>query len=245
MALGYAPVILPSRGILYDGKLPDGRAEIRKMTVGEEIILQSTVGGVALVSALIQACVKLPPGLPHGELLIGDRLALLIALRVYTFGPKYGYSYACGACGVANKTECDLGKDLSEIPAQAGLTEPIDVRLVDADTTVSLRFLRGKDEDQVARVAKRTAMASNDLGDPSIITRMALQIVKIDGKEVADLATREKFVRELSMPDGRVFRTALDAKEPNINIGLLPECKTCGSVTQLSLPFSLDFFRPT
>ena len=245
MALGYVPVILPSLGLLYDGKLPDGRAEIRKMSVGEEIILQSTVGGVALVSALLQACVKLPSGLPHGELLLGDRMALLIALRVHTFGPQYGYSFNCQACGALNKTECNLGADLSQSPASPGLVEPIEVPLKDAGISVSLRFLRGKDEDQVAKVAKRTAMASNDLGDPSLITRMALQIVKIDGKDVPELAAREKFVREMTMTDGIRFRKALDSKEPHVNLGVSPECKTCGSVNELSLPFTLDFFRPS
>lgn len=244
MALGYAPVVLPSRGLLYGGKMPDGVAEIRKMTVGEEIILQSTVGGVALVSALIQACVKLPNGMAHGDLLIGDRLALLIALRVFTFGPQYAYSYNCQACGALTKAECHLGTDITEAPLTPGLVEPVDVRLEDAGVTASLRFLRGRDEDQVARVAKRTAMASNDVGDTSMITRMALQLVKIDGQDVPDLQARERFVRELTMPDGLAFRSALDDKEPRVNIGLTPECKACGSVNQLSLPFSLDFFRP-
>ena len=244
MALGYVPVLLPSRGLLYGDKVPDGRVNIRKLTVGEEIILQST-GGTELVSALIQACVQLPNGFAHGDLLSSDRLALLIALRVHTFGSKYAYSYKCQSCGAANKAECDLSKDISQHTAEDSLAEPIDVRLEDEGKSVSLRFLRGKDEDAVIRMAKRTAMQSNDIGDPSMITRMALQLVKVDGQDAGDLPTRERFVRNLTMVDGADFRAALDDKEPSVDLGLTPECKACGSVNQMSLPFTLEFFRPT
>jgi hypothetical protein len=242
--IGYAPVVLPSRGLLYNGKLPDGTVQVRKLTVGDEIILQSGAGGVEMISQLINACVKLPQGMTHGELLTADRLAILIGIRVFTHGQKYSYTYRCQHCGAAQKADCNLGSDIKEKPIDPSVTEPVDVHLQDADQTVGLRFLRGKDEDAVSKVAKRQSLQSNDVGDPSIITRMALQLVTIDGKEAGDLTERERFIKNMTLPDGQDMRKALDDKEPGIDLSVFPECKACGGVNEISLPFGLEFFRP-
>jgi hypothetical protein len=242
-AIGYGTVVLPSRGALNGGKIPDGSVQVRKLTVGDEILLQSGSAGPEMVSKLIQACVKLPQGVQHGELLTADRLAILIGLRVFTFGPKYAYTYGCPSCGAQSKAECDLGADLKEKSADATLVEPLEIRLNDADVTVGLRFLRGKDEDAVAKVSKRGAI-QGESGDQSIITRMALQLVTIDGKDAGDLIEREKFIKGLSMPDGMDFRESLDSKEPGVDLRVYPECKSCGAATEVTLPFGLEFFRP-
>lgn len=244
-AIGHAPLQLPSRGVLYGDKIPDGTVMVRKLTVGDEVLLQSGVGGSDMVSQLIQACVKLPPGITHGELLTADRLSILIGLRVHTFGPKYTFAYRCQACGAPQKADCNLGQEIKEKIADPSLAEPVEVRLQDADCTVGLRFLRGKDEDMVSKITKRTALQSNDVGDPSMITRMAIQLLTIDGKDAGDLPTRERFIKELSMPDGLDFREALDSREPGVDLRVTPECKACGAVNETMLPFGLEFFRPS
>jgi hypothetical protein len=253
--IGYMSVTLPSRGYLYGGKIPGGQVEVRKLTVGEELIIHSTSGGVDLIARLVKACVRMPNAFDPLELLATDRLALLIAMRVATFGPKYNYSYRCQSCGSNQKAEANLGTDLQEKLATDTLKEPIPVHLKDAQTTIGLRFLRGKDEAQVAAVSKKIALQSNDAVDTSVLTRMALQIVAIAEKEVGKdpetgrdmlpLAEREAFVRGLSIPDAEDFRDAIDTVEPGVDLKLNPDCKACGSQNEIYLPFSADFFRPT
>jgi hypothetical protein len=239
--IGYAPVPLPSRGLLYGDKVPDGIVYVRKLKVTEEVAIQSSGSGLALVNATVGACVKLPEGMNHLDLLMTDRLALLVALRVYTFGPTYGYGFKCPACGAKNTQNFNLG-ELTSKKAEDGLVEPIPVDLPDCGRKVGLRFLRGKDEASIAAVSKRIAAQSNDLGDSSYIMRKVLQIVTIDGVET-DQATKERFVRDLTMVDSQAMSDAIDDKEPGIDLRIFPECKACGFQTEMGLPFSIDFFR--
>ncbi len=240
--VGYAPVPLPSRGLLYGGKMPEGKVYIRKLRVTEEAAIQGSTSGIDLVNATVGACVQLPEGLTHQDLLITDRLALLVALRVFTFGPTYSYGYKCPSCGARNNQDFNLA-ELSSKLADDGLVEPIIVKLPDADRTVGLRFLRGKDEAQIARVAKRVALQSNDAADAnSLVLRKALQIVSVDGADMP-MADKEAFVRQLTMVDSQAMSEALDDAEPGVDLRIYPECKACGFQTDMALPFTLEFFR--
>ena len=240
--IGYAPVPLPSRGLLYGDKLPDGQVWIRKLKVTEEAAIQSSTSGLDLINASVGACVKLPEGMHHLDLLITDRLALLVALRVFTFGRSYQFGYTCAACDAKNRAEADLAT-LNDRKAADGLSEPIEVALPDAGKTVGLRFLRGRDEAQIAKAAKRVALQSNDPTDSSHILRLALQVATIDG-EAVDQPKREFFVRDLTMVDSAIIREAIDEREPGVDLVIHPECKACGTVNDMALPFTADFFRP-
>lgn len=240
--VGYTPVPLPSRGLFYDGKVPDGIVHIRRLKVTEEAAIQTATSGLDLVNATVGACVRLPDGMSHLDLLVTDRLSLLVALRCLTFGASYGYAFRCPACGAKNNQEFNL-TGLVTRSSSDGESEPMYANLPEAGNRIGLRFLRGKDEAQIARVAKRVAMQSNDSGDAnSLVLRKALQILTIDGAE-SPLAAREAFVRELSMVDSQAMSEVVDAMEPGIDLRLYPECRACGFQTEMPLPFTLDFFR--
>ncbi len=243
--ISYTSFVLPSRGALYEGRIPDGKVELRKLTVGEEIIIQSNSVGLDLIGKLIDNCVKLPLGFDSQQLLLGDRLALLIAMRVHTFGAKYAYSYPCRHCETSNKATVDLGVDIKPREIMPGQTEPITVTLPDAGVTVSLCFLRGKDETQVSRSARSLQMKSNDPNDPSLLTRMAIQLVAVDGEPIKTPAEKEEFVRFLTMPDAALWRQTIDDIEPGVDLGITAECRNCGGINEMALPFTADFFRPT
>lgn len=237
--VSYAPVTLPSRGALYDGKLPGGKVEIRKMTVAEEVILQSTSGGADLVGKLVQACCKLPPGFLHSQLLLSDRIAILIALRVYTFGPRYQVPYTCSGCGAVNKADVDLSTDVREREGAPKIVEPIEVSLVDATKRVSLRFLRGSDEATIAKSRKK------DAPQDETVVRMALQLDKVDGEDLPNLDAKIAFVRALTIPDAMDIRDALEKVEPGLDTRISPACSSCGEVNEMQMPMTPEFFRPT
>lgn len=242
-ALGYISATLPSRGLLYE-KLPEGKVDFRRLTVDEDLLIQSTTSGTALVSALLSACCKFPEGFDHTQLLATDRMALLLAMRVFTFGAKYGYTYRCQNCDKPQRAECDLTTDLKTKAAGDDLTEPMDVVLPISETTVSLRFLRGADEDMLANKAQEkgaNALALN------LVTQLAMQIVEVGGTVMPELSAREKFVRQLPIPDAELLRAALDDKETGIDLRLYPKCNDpeCNHVSTVSLPFDLNFFRQT
>lgn len=239
----YRTFNLPSHGVLYNGMMPEGAVEIRKLTVGEEMVIQSTTPDI--IGKLVDACVKMPDGVDASQLLIGDRLALFLALRVQTFGPKYSYSYECVHCGAKNKSSVDLSADVKPQYGSELLTEPFVVTLPDAECTVSLRFLRGTDEAIIAKTARATTMKSNDATDPSNLLRMALQLVAVNGEAVTQQSEREEFVKYLTLPDAKVWRDAIDAVEPGIDLTVTDTCATCAGTNKTQLPFTSEFFRPT
>jgi hypothetical protein len=266
--LGWTPVRLPSRGALNlhpetgVSLIPDGEVSIRKLTTQEEsILLSQGAQGLERLDIIIKNCVKIPGGVKHNDLLITDRMALVLYLRTTTFGPNYSFTYKCQYCGQMSKCNLNILQDLDErTPESIGremlkqgkvdhaedfkLAEPIRVHLPDCNKDVALRFLRGEDEKKIASRSKRMMLQSNDASDPSYIYRIALQIVEINGekKPVVDC---EAFVRGLTALDNAHIRIMVDDMEPGIDLSVFPECRSCGAASELTLPFSAEFFRPS
>lgn len=260
--IGWIPAKLPSRGVLYEDRIPDGVVQIRKLTAREESILASQGSeGLERMNLIVKNCVKLPNGYLHDDLLMTDRMALLLALRTVTFGTYYTYTYKCSFCNMTAKAGIDIQEDLDEStpeviamkqvekgriesPDEFLLEEPLTVDLPDNGKTLTLRFLRGSDEDRVAKRAKRLRMQSNDVNDLSYIHRIALQIITIDG-EKENLAMRELFVKQLTSKDTSTIRIHVDELEPGIDLRVYPTCRGCGGTNELAMPFGGEFFQPT
>jgi hypothetical protein len=246
-SLEYTDVTLPSRGQLYGGILPGGVVPIRKLTVGEEIILQSSVSGHALVSKLLSACCKFPAGFNHESLLVTDRVALLLALRTHSFGPKYVFTYRCTSCGARGQHACDTRTDLQAKVADDNnpLVEPLEVKLEDSASVVAVRYLRGKDENALAANARQRAESGKDEEDDDggVVGRLAAHIISVDGKEMGVL-DKERFVRSLTSNDAHLIRYAIQDSETGVSLSLETTCKKCKSINDLVLPFHGDFFRP-
>ena len=272
----WQPMSLPSQGVLYKDKntgdelLPGGKIEIRK-TRGQEdaILLSQGLDGLDRIAKIINTCSRIPKAksdqpdrLTQLDLLLTDRMAILLALRTLAFNtPWYNYVYKCQFCSKTTKAWINLIEDLPERspetmadnlfaageidnPDDFVLDEPLTLDLVDEGVTIQARFLRGYDEVKIAKRAKRLAMTSNDLGDQSAIYRQALQIVTINGEEAKD-AHKEAFVRQLSSGDLALLRIAVDDLEPGLDLRIFPTCDKCGADNELSLPFTAEFFRPT
>lgn len=260
--IGWIPAKLPSRGILYDNKIPDGVVQLRKLTAREESILAAQGSeGLERMDLIIKNCVKLPNGYAHMDLLMTDRMSLLLSLRSITFGTHYSFTYKCSFCNATHKAEIDIHeeldentpesiamkmfeKELIESPDDFALEEPIEVELPDCGKLLHVRFLRGSDESKIAKRSKRLRMQSNDPADESYIHRIALQIITIDG-ERDNLAMHEMFVKRLTSLDTSTLRIKVDDLEPGIDLRVYPQCRSCNGVNEMAMPFGGEFFQPT
>ena len=238
MALGYISANLPSRGRLYGDKFLTGQVDIRRMTVGEEVILQTTTEGPARVSALLAACCKFPDGFDQSQLIVGDRDALLLAIRVYTFGSKYGFSTTCGACGHGYRANTDLVTDIKSFPLDDSFTEPFVLGLPDSGVTAGFRLLRGKDEEAMLKELKKTD------GIHLAVYQLALQLVSVDGKALP-LDERIAFVKNLPLGDAYAAQEALEAKTPKLSYKVPTTCPKCSEKDETEVPLDVGFFRPT
>lgn len=236
-------ITLPSRGALYDGKVPDGKIEIRRLSARDQTMLFGSGSIDDRISKLITHTAVLPANLKAADLLTVDRMAILLAIRTFSFGADYEFAYKCQACGSSQKAVINVNRDLNEVKTEP-MEEPFDIKLPDCDKTVSVRFLRGADEEAVAKTTKRLALQSVDAGDTSTIARLARLIVKVDGEE-HDLIVREKFVGDMTARDANTIEDEIAAREPGIDLTVHPECTKCEHVNDMRMPFDRDFFRPT
>lgn len=237
-------VDLPSRGIVYDGKLPEGKLQLRPMTTAEEAILYNAAGsGTDKIAQIINSCV-LTKGMETDDLLLTDRLYILIMLRTRSYGGDYEFPIRCASCGAQTKTRINIAQDLEIVQMSDGVIEPFEVTLPTSKKRVLMRFLRGKDESRIAKYSKRIRLQSSDPGDPSHIYRLALQITAIDGQEVK-IIDAENFVRDLDISDSNEMRLATDELEKGVDTRVYPECRACGYINEMEMPFSVEFFRPS
>jgi len=246
--LGWNDYTLPSRGQLYQGRLPDGTVQIRPLRAREQAKLMQQGGGiVGKVDAIISTCLKLPEGIRPKELLLVDRFAVLLALRTKTFGPEYSFDYRCQDCGEQQKGHINIVEDFDERTPDSDLEEPFEIELPDEGKKVKMRFLRGEDEDQITKNAKRIKMQSNDSDDPSYLIRLAMQIVEVedeDPEKIKSLVFRQRFIEDISASDLCVLEDAMNELEPGIDTRIYPECGKCAYVNEMTMPFSAEFFRP-
>lgn len=259
---------VPSQGFFYKDntgrdRLADGLMQIRKLSFQELSNLQSQgVDVMQRISNIIRNASRFIP-LTNGatplladELLITDRMAVLFNQRVISFGSKYSFGWRCGACKQQSKFEIDIVKDMPEITATMvqdklsqlevpqELVEPFPVVLADAGSTVMCRLLRGKDELEIFKQAKRRKMTTLDPTDPSHVIRLALQIVTIDGKQV-DTREKEMFIRNMTAADSLRIEHATELRETGIDTKVTPICTSCGNEQEMEMPFDAEFFRPT
>ena len=148
-------VSLPSKGLLYsdDSPLRDGTIEVKYMTAKEEDILtnQSFIKSGIVIDKLLEALVVSP--INFTDLLIGDKNAILVAARVYGYGPHYVFNYTNPKTQAEEEVMIDLSliedKELDEsLLTTKGLNE-FNFTLPRSEKVVTFKLLTQKDENNI------------------------------------------------------------------------------------------------
>lgn len=237
-------VEIPSRAIIYNTDIIPPVIKLRPMTTKEEKILYGS-NASNVIDMVIKKCVVEPRTLNLTHLIVPDKYALLVALRIISVGDNYKIKYRCPVCRNLNNYEVSL----NELPVNYlddDFIEPIDIELENINKVVSVKLLRGRDLDEIEEMAKRVMRKSKggNVGDPSYTYRLAKYIQTIDGEEV-NFAQALKFVESWTAKVSVEFRNKLDAIEIGYDIRLFKECGECGEELDFELPFTSEFFRPT
>lgn len=95
-------VSLPSQGKIYSSEHPfcnAENAEVRSMTAREEDLLTSPalLKSGQVINKLVESCL-LNKSVKADDLLIGDRNALLVAIRIIGYGSEYTTKIRCPEC---------------------------------------------------------------------------------------------------------------------------------------------------
>ena len=242
-------VPLPSKGKVYD---PNSllynleKIKIKAMTATEEDILSSTslIKSGTAIDQLLKSCL-VNKNIDPSELILGDRNALMISIRITGYGSDYPFNSKCEACNSLNENKIDLSdleiKRLNIEPVQQGKNE-FSLKLPVSKKTVVFKFLSEKDEkDRKVKNDFYKKMSSVKM-ERSVTSFLEASIISIDG--ITDKNKITHFVKYMPAHDSRILRNYINDNEPGIKMTQDIECKNCGHVNNVLIPINSNFFWP-
>jgi len=244
-------VPVPSQGKVYaEGSSLHNREslQIRAMTAQEEDILASRalIQEGSVITHLIQSCL-IDKTVNVNEMLLGDRNAVMIAVRVTGYGASYKAESICPVCSAKSKQDYNLGdleiKRLEIDPVVPG-ANLFEFNLPITKKKVHFKFLTGAEEAERSLTAERRKKLFPDSKVDNLVTsRLEQLIVSIDGVE--DRNKINHFVKNMPARDSRALRRYIDDHEPGIDMSVWMSCPSCSASSRVSLPVGSNFFWPS
>jgi hypothetical protein len=243
-------VALPSQGKTYPAESPlHGlkNVEIRSMTARDEDILTSRAllkQGKA-ISSLLKNCLMDKSIDPDG-MLVGDRNAILVALRASGYGREYETKVECPSCEEEFESSFDLGS-MEVIPLKA---EPVTsgdnlfaFALPMSKQEVTFRLLTGNDERELTKHLEKLKKARG-IGavEEGVTLRLFYQIVSLAGE--TDKAKLSRMIKNMIAGDSRALRSHISKISPGLDLKGNVECLSCGEESEVEMPMGVDFFWP-
>lgn len=242
-------VPLPSCGKTYHPNHPlYGKevVEIRPMTAREEDILTSKafLKKGTVITELIKSCL-VDKAINPNDLLIGDRNALMVAIRITGYGAEYDAEIECPECNAKAPHQFNLGalpiQRLEIEPVQEG-TNVFEFMLPFTKKMVKFKFLVGRDEEEIVATAeKQKKLGMNS--DSVVTTNLLYSIVSVDGVE--DRSKIASFVRMMPARDSLALRNYIRDNEPGIKMRQETSCPACGHSEEVGMPITTGFLWPS
>lgn len=245
-------VKLPSKGLPYADSLES--VTIRPMTTKEEkYIYGSNQNRPEKLVKLLNTCV-VPDSegkkVDCSQLLAGDFDAVLIQLRIATYGDQYHLIGRCTSCGNEHEYKVSLNDlTIKDIDESNDFSDYSKVTLSNGDE-LELRLLNQKEILALdAEVDKRVKKAvGNDVNYDFLFMQelRGKEIVSINGKapETSSIATA--YVQELRAGDGAKidFYANKLAGSFGLEYGIEVNCSRCGEAFELGYANTYEFFHP-
>jgi len=241
---------LPSRGSLYD---PDSvlynrdTLKIKSMTAHEEDILASPAfhKDGTVITQLIKSCLTDSTVNPE-DLILGDRISLMVGIRVTGYGPVYAAKANCKSCGHLNSFEADLSaleiKRLKIKPVVEGKNE-FEFTLPVTKKKVTFKYLTGAEERLRNQASKNESKVLGLKIEKTVTSYLENTIVSVEG--VTDRLKIKHFIHNMPAFDSKKLRSFIVDNEPGINMSHSLTCESCGASSDVSLPITSEFFWPS
>jgi hypothetical protein len=236
-------VDIPSEGKFY----PEGHPlhnvdsiEIRHLTAKEEDILtsQSLIKKGLAINKLLESII-IDKRIKVDDLLIGDKNALLIASRIYGYGPDYNVTLNCGACSEEFKTIIDLNDfnlksvNLEDIKEAVEKTDnnTFVVTLPKSQFVIEFRLLTSRDEMILSKVKSNSSTGI-----------LKTIIVSINGQN--DSFFIDRALQALPILDASLLKRLYAGVMPDVDMSCGVECTNCGEEFEVEVPLTAEFFWP-
>jgi hypothetical protein len=238
-------ISLPSKGLLYPETSPlsKGQIEMKYMTAKEEDILTNTnfIRQGTVIDKLLQALIVTP--IEYGELLVGDKNAILVAARVLGYGKDYTFKYT-NQRNQESEVTVDLSaledKQIDESLFSRGVNE-FTFALPHSGNNITFKLLTHGDEQKIDAEIKGLQKV-NPNSSTDVTTRLKYIITSVEGKR--DQKDIREFVDNyLIAKDARALREYYAKISPDINLTFMPEDESYTG-EGITIPVSLNFFWP-
>jgi hypothetical protein len=237
----YDIIELPSQGLLYPNK--KSQVKVEYLTAYDENILTSPniLANGKIIDVLIERKVK-DLGFDHKLLLEGDRMAIIIFLRVSAFGPNYIQPIIDPISKKIVEGEVDLStlknKKLTVKPDENGL---FDFKLPNSNKSVKFRFLSGKDEEEIDMLDNQLMERNKNDISSKITLRLERSIMEIDGER--DKIKISNILKALPIMDIRKLNKYIIEIEPGVDFQTTARTQGGESVTTF-LRINKNLFWP-
>lgn len=241
---------LPTRGVIYhpDSTLFNREVlQIKSMTAREEDILASPAfhkEGTSLTH-LIQSCL-IDKSINSEEMITGDRMALMVGIRVTGYGPEYNASASCQSCGYKNDFIVDLSKlgikRLKINPLKPGENK-FEFLLPVTKKKVVFKYATERDNRERNVTLKNMQKALGNSISNSITSFLENSIVAVDG--VTDRSKIKHFVLNMPAFDSKSLRSFIIDNEPGMDMTCSFDCVSCSHRNESILPMTTEFFWPS
>jgi len=241
-------VNLPSKGLLYssDSPLSRGTIEMKYMTTKEEDILSTTsyIKNGIVLDKLFQSMILTK--FNYDDLLLGDRNAIMVAARIYGYGPTYETKIT-NSDGKHQSVTVDL-RNLNHKSIDENLITPgsnlFSFTLPsDAGNVIQFKLLTVGIQKQIEKsLEQQRKYAGKDAPEENLTTRLRYMIVSVDGK--TDSASINSFISNMLVQDSRALREYIGKVQPDIDLSIevVDEATNLPFRTEISL--GLDLFWP-
>ena len=231
---------LPSKGLVYPSTNPlsSGKIEMKYMTAAHEDILtnQSYIQNGTVLDKLIESLIV--SKINYGDIIVGDKNALLIAARVLGYGKDYEFTYK------GENVTVDLST-LEPKPIDESLFTPgkneFEYELPASGTKITFKLLTHSDENKINQELQGLKKINKN-ASPESSTRFKYMITSVNGDSTTK--TIREFVDNYFLAkDTRSLREYIKLIQPDIDMKFDFEGPN-GLEEGLTIPMGISFFWP-
>jgi len=238
-------VDLPSGGKIYGKESPlySGKIEIKYMTAKEEDILTSAnlIKKGAVLEKLMDSLI-LTPGVTTKDLILGDKNAIMVAIRILAYGPEYETEITSPTSGNKithkfNLADCpfkDLPKDVDYSLNEFLFKLPI------GKQAIKFKLITGIEDDRIDNELEAKKKIGHMI-TTGITSRLKHIIIDWDGE--TDTNKIGSLVENMLARDSIALRNEIARISPDIEMKQEVMFEE-GDTVEVDIPLTVTFFWP-
>ena len=241
LSIPYDVIELPSQGLLYENKQKTVKVEY--LTTMDESIISSPnlLENGLFLDTLLERKIK-DSDLHPKDMLVGDRLAILVFLRSTGYGPMYPINVFDPDSKELFETEVDLStlkvKKLKVKPDNDGFFDYI---LPTSKKKVRFKLLTGGEHSEIDRRDESYRKKSGSNQSNKVVYTLESMVYDIDGE--TDKFKLSSIIHRLPIMDSRSLREYASSIEPGLDFNVTLRTPGGASVDTF-LTIGRQFFWP-